>query len=123
MLEDLPFTGTMRVVNKGVDAALVVRPAYTEAALRAAKRCGVRGVSTAVLEAADPPDLRTLEYFCTLTGKLAFSDRALLEAHAVPAGTSIWVAEGETEADFSNAVMSLQRLPEGQPFLSGKEKG
>lgn len=123
MLEDLPFAGTMRVVNKGVDAALVVRPVHTEAALRAAKRCGVRGVSTAVLEAADPPDLPTLEYFCALTGKLVFSDRALLEAHAVPAGVRALAAEGDTETDFTNAVMSLRRFPEGQPFPSGKEEG
>lgn len=109
MLEDLPAGGTMRLVNKGVDAALIARPAHIEAALRAAKRCGVRGVSTAVLEAADPPDLATLEYFCALTGKLAFSDQALLEVHAVPSGVRTLAAKGPTEKDFSDAVMALQR--------------
>lgn len=109
MLEDLPFTGTMRVVNKGADAALVVRPADIGEALRAAKRCGVRGVSTAVLEAADPPDLRTLAYFCRLTGRLVFSDQALLEAHAVPPGVQTAVAEACTEAAFAAAVAALKR--------------
>lgn len=29
MLKDLPFFGTTRVANKGVDVALIVRPSHT----------------------------------------------------------------------------------------------
>lgn len=29
MLKDLPFFGTTRVANKGVDIALIVRPSHT----------------------------------------------------------------------------------------------
>lgn len=112
MLENLPFTGTMRVANKGTDAALVVRPVHIPEAMRAAKRCGVRGISTAVLEAADPPDLRTLEYFCQLTGRLVFAEQALLEACPVPPGTRILVAQECTEAGFTAAVITLKRAGE-----------
>lgn len=112
MLENLPFTGTMRVANKGTDAALVVRPVHTPEAMKAARRCGVRGISTAVLEAADPPDRRTLEYFCELTGRLVFADQALLEAHPVPPGTRVLAAEECTEAGFAAAVVALKRAGE-----------
>ena len=72
MLKDLPFFGTTRVANKGVDVTLIVRPSHTAEAVKAARRCGVCGISTAVLEVTqtDPPDQRTLEHFCTLTGRL-----------------------------------------------------
>lgn len=118
MLEDLPFAGTMRVANKGTDAALVVRPAHTPEALRAAKRCGVRGISTAVLEEADAPDQRTVEYFCGLTGRLAFSDQALLDAYVIPPGTKTLVSEACTEDAFSQAVIALKRMGEGSPASS-----
>ena len=60
MLKDLPFFGTTRVANKGVDVALIVRPSHTAEAVKAARRCGVCGISTAVLEVTqtDPPDQR-----------------------------------------------------------------
>ena len=114
MLENLPFTGTMRVANKGTDAALVVRPVHTPEAMKAARRCGVRGISTAVL---DPPDRRTLEYFCELTGRLVFADQALLEAHPVPPGTRVLTAEERTEAGFAAAVMALMRAGENLPGI------
>ena len=84
MLKDLPFFGTTRVANKGVDVALIVRPSHTAEAVKAARRCGVCGISTAVLEVTqtDPPDQRTLEHFCTLTGRLVFEDQQLLEVHS-----------------------------------------
>ena len=38
MLKDLPFFGTTRVANKGVDVALIVRPSHTAEAVKAARR-------------------------------------------------------------------------------------
>ena len=40
MLKDLPFFGTTRVANKGVDVALIVRPSHTAEAVYDAG-CGV----------------------------------------------------------------------------------
>ncbi len=36
MLKDLPFFGTTRVANKGVDVALIVRPSHTAEEVKAA---------------------------------------------------------------------------------------
>ena len=109
MLKDLPFFGTTCVANKGVDVALIVRPSHTAEAVKAASRCGVCGISTAVLEVTqtDPPDQRTLEYFCTLTGRLVFEDQQLLEVHSIPADTKILVAEDCTAE--AKAVSAMKK--------------
>ena len=111
MLKDLPFSGTTRVINKGVDAALVIRPEQRDAALTAAKICGVRGVSTAVLEVGClcPPDQRTLEHFCHLTGCVVFGDRDLLAAHVIPAGAGVAAAPSPTPQGFTGAVFALRK--------------
>lgn len=111
MLKDLPFFGTTRVANKGVDVALIVRPSHTAEAVKAARRCGVCGISTAMLEVTqtDPPDQRTLEHFCTLTGRLVFEDQQLLEVHSIPADTKILVAEDCTAEAFSKAVSAIKK--------------
>ena len=109
--EGLPFFGTTRVANKGVDVTLIVRPSHTAEAVKAARRCGVCGISTAVLEVTqtDPPDQRTLEHFCTLTGRLVFEDQQLLEVHSIPADTKILVAEDCTAEAFSKAVSAIKK--------------
>lgn len=109
--KDLPFFGTTRVANKGVDVTLIVRPSHTAEAVKAARRCGVCGISTAVLEVTqtDPPDQRTLEHFCTLTGRLVFEDQQLLEVHSIPADTKILVAEDCTAEAFSKAVSAIKK--------------
>lgn len=111
MLKDLSFSGTTRVANKGVDVALVVRPEHTTEAVKAARRCGVCGISTAVLEVTqlDPPDQRTLEHFCALTGMLVFEDQQLLEAHSTPVGTRTLIAEDCTAEAFSKAVSAVKK--------------
>lgn len=111
MLKDLPFTGTTRVANKGVDVALVVLPEHTEDAVKAARLCGVCGISTAVLEVTQltPPDQRTLEHFCTTTKKLVFANRELLDAHVVLAGTEVMVVNTCTIKSFSDAVFAIKR--------------
>lgn len=111
MLKDLPFTGTTRVANKGVDVTLVVLPEHTEDAVKAARICGVCGISTAVLEVNQltPPDLRTLEHFCTTTKKLVFANRELLDAHVVSEETEVIVVNECTVKSFSDAVFTIKR--------------
>ena len=111
MLKDLPFTGTTRVANKGVDVALVVLPEHTEDAIKAARVCGVCGISTAVLEVTqlDPPDQRTLEHFCNTTKKLVFANRELLEVHTLLAGTEVAIVDETTVKGFSDTVFAIKR--------------
>lgn len=88
-----------------------MRPAHTAEAVKAARRCGVCGISTAVLEVTqtDPPDQRTLEHFCTLTGRLVFEDQQLLEVHSIPADTKILVAEDCTAEAFPKRCLPSKR--------------
>lgn len=65
MLESLPFEGTMKVRNKGVDIAIIANTETVSEAFAASRQLVVCGISTAVLEATclDPIDTRTLEYY------------------------------------------------------------
>lgn len=65
MLHDLPFEGTIKVRNKGVDAAILTDSNMVETALAATRTLVVCGSSTAVLEATclDPIDEKTLGYY------------------------------------------------------------
>lgn len=111
MLEALPFTGTTRVANKGVDVALVVYPTSTESAIQAARICGVCGISTAVLEVTQlyPPDQRTLEHFCVTAGKLVFESETLMLAHQIPKGIDVCILENSSVKAMSDAVFAIKR--------------
>lgn len=113
MLEALSFEGTTKVLNKGVDAALAVRPEDADEALRAAKVCGVCGVSTAVLSVTetDPIDTRTFAHFAKTAGRLVFADRALYEAAkcALDEKTKVLIAPGRDAKAFSDTVFAVKR--------------
>lgn len=69
MLESLPFEGTIRVRNKGVDVALLADRDTVDMAFAASRKLVVCGVSTAVLEVTcfDPVDTRTLHSYESIT--------------------------------------------------------
>lgn len=113
MLEALSFEGTTKVLNKGVDVALAVRPADADAALAAAKVCGVCGVSTAVLSVTElsPIDTRTFAHFADTAGRLVFADRELYQAAkcALNENTKVRIAPGRDAEAFSDTVFAVKR--------------
>ena len=113
MLQALSFEGTTKVLNKGVDVALVIEPLDAEQALRAAKICGVCGVSTAVLSVTetDPVDRRTIAHFCGTAGRLVFADRALYDAAAcsLTEHTKVLIAPDKSAKAFSDTVFAVKR--------------
>ena len=82
MLHDLPFEGTIKVVNKGVDVTLLADADSTELAFAASRALVVCGISTAVLEVTclDPIDSRTLGYYAQTTPVLIALSQEILEA-------------------------------------------
>lgn len=69
MLKSLPFEGTIKVRNKGVDAAILADRDTVDLAFAASRKLVVCGVSTAVLEVTcfSPVDTRTLRYYMETT--------------------------------------------------------
>lgn len=82
MLPSLPFQGTTKVVNKGVDITLVADGATIDAAMKASRTLVVRGMSTVVLEVTclDPIDERTLNHFIDATGALVFTNQEVYKS-------------------------------------------
>ena len=112
MLKALSFGETTEVLNTGVDITLVVEPADREAALRAAKICGVCGISTAVLQVApDEVGKRTIAAYCELTGRIVFVDEALCQrvCRAMPVEAQQWVAGGKDEQALAKAIFAAHR--------------
>lgn len=111
MLKPLPFEGTVKVINKGVDAALVIGKAEEEAALRAAKICGVRGISTAVLQIPEsaPADRETFRYYSGLAGVFVFADKSLYERcrSLLSDDDRVQVAGAKDEKSFAKAVWEI----------------
>lgn len=112
MLKALSFGETTEVINTGVDIVLVVEAADREAALAAAKICGVCGISTAVLQvAADGVGKQTIEAYCKLTGRIVFAEPALYERvrRAMPIEAKTWIAQGKDKAAFSKAIFAASK--------------
>lgn len=113
MLKALSFEGTTKVLNKGVDVALVIAPADEKPALYASKVCGVCGVSTAVLcvTQLQPVDKRTLSHFCQTAGRMVFADRALYEAvrHVLDARVHVFIAPEKNAKSFADTVLRSKR--------------
>ncbi len=81
MLPSLGFEGTAKVVNKGVDVALMTDHKGSAAAFDASRYLSVKGVSAAVVEMTclQPPDLKTIRYFEDTTEGLIFPDSRLFQ--------------------------------------------
>lgn len=112
MLKALSFGETTEVINTGVDITLAVEPADREAALRAAKICGVCGISTAVLQIApDEVGKRTIAAYCELTGRIVFADEALCQrvCRAMPVQAQTWIARGKDAQSFAKAIFSADK--------------
>lgn len=113
MLEDLPFNGTLQVVNKGTDICLVIRQKHRAEAMCAAKICGVCGISTAVLLLPEKksPDKRTLDYFMNTVQGFVFAEAELIEKIKpfLSANISHVMAREETQKGFTEAVFALKK--------------
>lgn len=116
MLKPLPFEGTVKVINKGTDAVIVAGRPERDAALQAAKVCGVRGISTAVLEIPETEDAysRTFQYYSELAGVYVFSDRELYERcrTLLSASDRVGIAEHKDTESFERAVLAARKIQE-----------
>ena len=114
MLDSLPFEGTIKVRNKGVDVAILADSATVEKAFAASRRLVVCGISTAVLEVTclEPLDTRTLGYYEDTTGgALLAMTREIFEAvrPQVRESTHLWRFGGENERDIISEVRALRQ--------------
>lgn len=82
MLQSLPFEGTIKVRNKGVDVTLLADADTVELAFTVSRTLVVCGISTAVLEITcwDPIDTRTLSYYEQTTRGIIAMDEAVWNA-------------------------------------------
>ena len=65
MLEGPKKTGSIKILNNGVDVAIVIAQGEANEVMRASRILAVRGVSVAVLEETcfDPMDVTTLHFY------------------------------------------------------------
>lgn len=111
MLESLPFEGTIKVKNKGVDAAILADHDCVDMAFSVSRKLVVCGISTAVLEVTclDPVDTKTLAYYEATTGGLLTMNADILAAvrpHLKPE-TKLVLFTGTTEQELFQAVRKL----------------
>ena len=108
MLESLPFEGTIKVRNKGVDIAVLADAETVELAFAASRQLVVCGISTAVLEVTcfDPIDIRTLAYYEKTTPCMLAMTKKIAHAvrKALISDTPMDVFEGDTVAQVVKAV-------------------
>lgn len=110
MLHALPFEGTIKVRNKGVDIAILADAETVELAFAASRVLVVCGISTAVLEVTclDPIDTKTLRYYEQTTPILFAMTAPILDAVRphVQADTRVALFDGEGQAALLAAVRS-----------------
>ena len=82
MLESLPFEGTIKVRNKGVDIALLADQNTVDLAFAASRKLVVWGGSQAVLEVSclSPIDIRTLHSYERITPRMIALTRPVYDA-------------------------------------------
>ena len=113
MLKSLPFEGTIKVRNKGVDIALLADADTVELAFAASRKLVVCGVSTAVLEVTclDPVDTQTLSYYEETTPCMLALKPEILQAvrPCLAKGYAIEMLERNTEGALIAAVRNALR--------------
>lgn len=114
MLHSLPFEGTIKVRNKGVDAAILADSRTADAAFAASRSLVVCGISTAVLEVTclSPVDTRTLAYYEQTTGgRLLAMTQEVFEAVRphLSEDTRLCLFAGGNEKDLIGAVRALRQ--------------
>ena len=113
MLQSLPFEGTIRVRNKGVDITILADVDTVDLAFRASRTLVVCGISTAVLEITcfDPIDTRTLEYYEKNTPCLLAMTSRIADA-VIPClkhDTRLQRFDGKGETELIQAVRRIVR--------------
>lgn len=74
MLPSLPFEGTAKVFNKGVDITFLTDEQGANTAYEVSRYLSVRGISAAVLVVTElyPVDMRTIHYYEEMTRTFFF---------------------------------------------------
>nr|WP_302650628.1 transketolase C-terminal domain-containing protein [uncultured Agathobaculum sp.] len=113
MLESLPYEGTIRVRNKGVDITLLADAATVELAYAASRKLVVCGVSTAVLEVTcfAPIDTRTLQYYAETTPCMLAMTQKLYDAVKpyLPETEMIAIFSGSEENELLQTVRQMKQ--------------
>lgn len=108
MLESLPFEGTIKVINKGVDIAILADTNNSALAFGASRHLVVCGISTAVLEITcfAPVDARTLAYYEKTTPCMLAMTEEILEAvrSLISPDVKLCLFEGNTQEELIRAV-------------------
>lgn len=111
MLESLPFEGTIKVRNKGVDISILADAQTVDTAFAASRQLVVCGISTAVLEVTclDPIDIRTLAYYEKTTPCMLAMTKELQHAvqHALISDVRIQTFEGDTVSQLVQAARDM----------------
>ena len=120
MLESLPFEGTIKVRNKGVDIALLADQNTVDLAFAASRKLVVCGVSTAVLEVTclSPIDIRTLHSYERITPRMIALTRPVYDAVRPCLHTEQMLSlfEGQPEESaFIAAVRQRMQSNQGSP--------
>lgn len=111
MLHDLPFEGTMKVRNKGVDVTILADAETVDLAMTTTRSLVVCGISTAVLEVTclDPVDERTLEYYEDTTKALLAMNTELYDAvsSVMKDRKKLFLFKGNGQKELFKTVKSL----------------
>lgn len=111
MLQSLPFEGTIKVRNKGVDITILADADTVDLAFRASRTLVVCGISTAVIEITcfDPIDTRTLEYYEKTTPCLLAMTSHIADAVTpfLKHGNCLQRFHGRGEAELIQAVRQM----------------
>lgn len=114
MLPSLPFQGTTKVINKGVDITIVADRDTIGTAMKASRILVVRGISTVVLEVTclTPIDERTLSHFIEATSALIFVNQSLYMAtrHLLKPETLTAVCTTASEQEFVRCANKIIKL-------------
>ena len=114
MLKSLPFEGTIKVRNKGVDAAILADCDTVDLAFAASRKLAVCGISTAVLEVTclSPMDTRTLQYYAEITPCMLAMTQLIHDAvkpYLLQQNVMIAVFSGKGETDLFCTVRHLRQ--------------
>lgn len=108
MLKSLPFEGTIKVRNKGVDISILADSDTAELAFAASRQLVVCGISTAVLEITcfEPIDTRTLKYYEKTTPCLLAMTEKIFDAvqPLIGSNTRMILFDGNSTGELVHAV-------------------
>ena len=111
MLKSLPFAGTIKVINKGVDVTVLADRSSVDIAFAASRKLVVCGISTAVLNITcfNPIDTKTLAYYEETTPRMIAMNQQIFDAVQphLRKTTRIALLDGTSEQALIDAVRTI----------------